>query len=111
MIYIYVLVSHKPISGHYIEDHLRFRLQLLDKGKLPAETKLALARACKQINREALPIFFGLNTFKYYRIECMATCLTALSQRRRSLIRNIYFAYSGKNRTAALKMLGQCWGL
>jgi len=54
-----------------------------------SETILALARTCKQLHDEVLPIYFGKNRFEFRDTSALCAFLNGLSWQRRQYIREV----------------------
>jgi hypothetical protein len=99
MIYKYVLLANEPFFLSF------YQCEPLE------QRSFGLALVCKQTYQEALPIFFGMNTFSFYSVEDMARCLKTLDKRQRDLIRSICFEYCGKTRNEGMNLLADCSNL
>lgn len=93
-IYEYVLLSHKPVEIH---EATRRRRSSVSRGapvEVPGRIS-ALLRSCKQIRREAAPLFFGRNTFiipwGFPNLGCR--WLESLAPSHRRALRDVRFCY------------------
>jgi len=78
---------------------------------LGSDETLKLVRLCKQIYHEALPIYFGENTFEFIAVHFMGSFLKGISDERRNLMRNISFEYGGKKLNEGFDLLQKCANL
>jgi hypothetical protein len=110
MIYKYLLVLDKSISmsGYALTQ----REARLNNG-LPesAQKTLGIARTCKQIHDETLPIYFGMKEFEFYSTDDIGKYLRYLSKDRRQLLRKIKFTYIGWAQYETFALLGVCLNL
>ncbi|KAH8811342.1 hypothetical protein F5884DRAFT_749729 [Xylogone sp. PMI_703] len=75
-----------------------------DRGKRfrTRETVLAMARVCKQLYNEVIPIYFGRNTFRFFNAYDLYRYLYMIGYWRRRFITSIQFCICGRCR-------GGCW--
>lgn len=92
--------------------HNRDLLQAFRHGRTltgrPYRMHLALFLACKQVYREAMPVFYGQNTFVCRSLDQLQGFLKATPEPRRSYLRHITFYFDTSHTRgipAALKML------
>lgn len=54
-----------------------------------SEPKPALVRVSRTTRREALPMFYGMNTFRLHNLELLKDWLLYICQKRRAALRNV----------------------
>jgi len=78
MIYKYLLVSKTSKEPLYPHEYTS-RIKLFENGRgleaQNAEKTLAIARTCKQVHDESLPIYFGMNMFYFFSNDEMGKSL------------------------------------
>ena len=80
--------------------------QFMSTFKLPCPTELALTRACRQIRRETLPMYYGINKFTLYSyettfvwsqlqesIQAGRRWLTHIGQEKAKMVRKLWFVF------------------
>lgn len=93
-IYEYVLVSPEPIEIHEAKRRRRSSVSRGAPIEAPGSIS-ALLRVCKQIRREAAPLFFGKNTFIIpWGFPNLGCCwLESLAPQHRRALQDVRFCY------------------